>query len=381
MKGEVNVTSELGKGTEIVVRLPQKNTNAGILGKELVESLQNFRYVSYSQMKNARIEREPMPYGNVLIVDDVESNLYVAKGLLQPYKLSIDTADTGMEAIEKVKSGKVYDIIFMDHMMPEMDGVEAVKSIRESGYTNPIIALTANIIGGQAEIFLKSGFDGFISKPIDIHQLDSVLNKFIRDKQNPEVIEEVRRQYSISKISSHNTDLKMSSTMELAFARDARKKLLVLEAISKNINTATDKDLRLFTLNANAIKSVLANVGEKALSNTAYELEKAGKEGNRAVISADTQPFLDNLREIILRIESNENAITLDDEDTIYLRTKLLEFRHACTTYDKRFAKNVLSELHSKRWSHQTKEFLANLSELLLHSDFEEAVKQTDQFL
>jgi len=381
MKGEVTVSSELGKGTEFVVRLPQKSTNTGVLGKELVESLQNFRYVSYSQMKNARIEREPMPYGNVLIVDDVESNLYVAKGLLQPYKLSIDTADNGMEAIEKIKSGKVYDIIFMDHMMPEMDGVEAVKIIRESGYTSPIIALTANIIGGQAEIFLKSGFDGFISKPIDIHQLDSVLNKFIRDKQSPEVIEEIRRQYSISKISAHNTDLKMSSTTELAFARDARKKLLVLEAISRNINTATDKDLRLFTVNANAIKSVLANVGEKTLSDAAYELEKAGKDGNRAVISVDTQPFLDNLREIILKIESNENTTTSDDEDTAYLRTKLLEFRHACTTYDKKFAKNVLSELYSKRWSLQTKEFLATLSELLLHSDFEEAVKQTDQFL
>ena len=381
MKGDIVVNSEFGTGTEFIVSLPQKSTNSNIFGKKLVESLQNFRYISYSQMKNARVKREPMPYGSVLIVDDVESNLYVAKGLLQPYKLSIDTADSGLEAVEKIKSGKVYDIIFMDHMMPEMDGVEAVKIIRESGYTSPIIALTANIIGGQAEIFLKSGFDGFISKPIDIHQLDSVLNKFIRDKQSPEVIEEIRRQYSISKISAHNTDLKMSSTTELAFARDARKKLLVLEAISRNINTATDKDLRLFTVNANAIKSVLANVGEKTLSDAAYELEKAGKDGNRAVISVDTQPFLDNLREIILKIESNENTTTSDDEDTAYLRTKLLEFRHACTTYDKKFAKNVLSELYSKRWSLQTKEFLATLSELLLHSDFEEAVKQTDQFL
>jgi len=381
MKGEITVNSELGKGTEFVVRLPQKNTNTGVLGKELVESLQNFRYISYSQIKNAQIKREPMPYGNVLIVDDVESNLYVAKGLLQPYKLSIDTTDNAMDAIEKIKSGKVYNIIFMDHMMPKMDGVEAVKIIRESGYSNPIIALTANIIGGQTEIFLKNGFDGFISKPIDIHQLDSVLNKFIRDKQNPEVIEEIRRQYSISKISVRNTDFKMSSTMELAFARDARKKLLVLEAISRNINTATDKDLQLFAANANAMKSVLANVGERALSDAAYELEKAGKDGNRAVIISDTQPFLDSLREIILKIESNENATTSDEEDTAYLRTKLLEFRHACTTYDKKFAKNILSELYSRRWSHQTKEFLATLSELLLHSDFEEAIKKTDGFL
>jgi signal transduction histidine kinase/CheY-like chemotaxis protein len=381
MKGEVTVNSELGKGTEFIVRLPQKNTNSGVLGKELVESLQNFRYISYSQIKNARIEREPMPYGSVLIVDDVESNLYVAKGLLQPYKLSIDTADNGMEAIEKIKNGKVYDIIFMDQMMPEMDGVETVKIIRESGYAGSIIALTANAIGGQTEIFLKNGFDGFISKPIDIHQLNSVLNKFIRDKQSPEIILEVRRQYALSKISAHNTSFKMSSTMELAFARDAKKRLLVMESISKNINAATDEDLRLFTLNANAIKSVLANVGERALSRIAYELEMAGSDGNRAVISADTQPFVDSLHEIIQKIESNEDAASSKDEDASFLRTKLLEFRHACTAYDKKLAKNILSELYSKRWSHQTKEFLATLSELLLHSDFEEAIKRMEKFL
>jgi CheY-like chemotaxis protein len=381
MKGQVTVNSELGKGTEFIVCLPQKNTNSGILGKELVESLKNFRYISYSQVKNARIEREPMPYGNVLIVDDVESNLYVAKGLLQPYKLSIDTADSGIEAVKKVKSGKDYDIIFMDHMMPEMDGVEAVKIMRESGYTATIIALTANAIVGQSEVSLKNGFDGFISKPIDIHQLDSVLNKFIRDKQNPEVIGEIRRQYALSKISARNTSFKMSSTMELAFARDARKKLLVLEAISKNINTATDKDLQLFIANANAIKSVLANVGERTLSNIAYELEKAGRDGNRVVIFTDTPVFLDSLREIIQKIESNEDATAFYEEDTAYLRTKLLEFRHACTAYDKKNAKSILVELYSKRWSHLTKKFLATLSELLLHSDFEEAIKQTERFL
>ena len=382
MKGEVTVNSELGKGTEFVVRLPQKNTSPYVLGKELVESLQNFRYISYSQMKNAQIEREPMPYGNVLIVDDVESNLYVAKGLLQPYKLSIDTAYGGTEAIEKIKSGKVYDIIFMDHMMPKMDGIETVKIMRESGYTSPIIALTANAIGGQVEIFLKSGFDDFISKPIDIHQLDSVLNKFIRDKQSPEVIGEVRRQYAVSKISTaHNASFKMSSTMQLAFARDARNKLLVLEAISKNINAATDNDLQLFTINAGAIKNVLVNVGEKTLSEAAYELEKAGRDGNRVVIATDTQIFLNNIREIIQKIESNEDATTSEEEDAAYLRTKLLEFRHACTAYDKKLAKDILSDLYSKRWSTQTKKFLSTLSELLLHSDFEEAANQTDGFL
>jgi len=321
-----------------------------------------------------------MPYGNVLIVDDVESNLYVAKGLLQPYKLSIDTADSGAEAVEKIKKGRSYDIIFMDHMMPEMDGVETVKAIRELGYTNPIIALTANVIGGQAELFLKNGFDGFIAKPINIHQMNSVLNKFIRDKQSPEVIGEVRRQYALSKISARDTSFKMSSTMELAFARDVKKKLLVLESVSNNINTATDEDLKSFATNANALKSVLANVGERALSKVAHDLEMAGNDGNRAVISSDTPPFLDSLNEIIQKIDSEDTNV-FDDEDTEYLRTKLLEFRYACTAYDKKLAKNILSDIYSKRWSRQTKELLSTLSELLLHSDFEEAIKRVERSL
>jgi signal transduction histidine kinase/CheY-like chemotaxis protein/HPt (histidine-containing phosphotransfer) domain-containing protein len=380
MKGEMIVNSELSKGTEFIVRLPQKSTNTGVLGKELVESLQNFRYISYSQVKNVRIEREPMPYGSVLIVDDVESNLYVARGLLQPYKLSIDTADDGTEAIEKINNGNVYDIIFMDHMMPKMDGVEATKIIRKSGYTSPIVALTANAIGGQSDIFLKSGFDGFISKPIDIHQLNHVLNKFVRDKQSPEVIKEIRRQYALSKISARNPGFKMSSTMELAFVRDAEKKLFVMEAISKNIDAATEEDLQLFAINANTIKGVLANVGEKALSDAAYELEIAGKEGNREIISANTGTFLEDLREIIQNIKSGKNASDYE-EDTEYLRTQLLEFRYACTVYDRKAAKSILAGLCSKRWSYQTREVLDTLSELLLHSNFEEAIKCIERFL
>ena len=135
-----------------------------------------------------------MPYGNVLIVDDVETNIYVTKGLLSPYGLKIDSALSGFEAIDKIKSGSIYDIIFMDHMMPKMDGIEATKILRELGYICPIVALTANALVGQAEMFLANGFDDFISKPIDVRQLNAVLNKLIRDKQPPEVLEAARRQ-------------------------------------------------------------------------------------------------------------------------------------------------------------------------------------------
>jgi len=98
-----------------------------------------------SLRKKTQILRDPMPYGRVLVVDDMESNLYVAIGLMRPYGLRLDTALTGREAVDKIKSGEVYDVIFMDHMMPGMDGIEAAKLIRASGYDAPIVALTANV--------------------------------------------------------------------------------------------------------------------------------------------------------------------------------------------------------------------------------------------
>jgi len=184
MDGEIAVESAPFEGTTFTVRLPQKTTGCSdVLGKELVQNLRRFRVDSSSRMKTLNIVREYMPYGSILIVDDVESNLLVAKGLMAPYGLSIDLAMSGFEAIDKIKAGKDYDIIFMDHMMPDMDGIEAVKIIREMGYEKPIVALTANAIVGQAEEFLTNGFDDFIAKPIDTRQLNSVLNEYIRDNK------------------------------------------------------------------------------------------------------------------------------------------------------------------------------------------------------
>jgi len=182
MGGKIDVDSTPGKGSVFTVRLPQKNAGTGVLGKELAENIQKFRFTKATQVRKAQIVRTPMPYGSVLIVDDTKTNLDVAKLILSPYGLKIETANSGLEAINKIKDGKKYDIVFMDHMMPEMDGVEAVKIMRELGYKDPIVALTANAIVGQADMFLKNGFDEYISKPIDIRQLNAILNKMIRDK-------------------------------------------------------------------------------------------------------------------------------------------------------------------------------------------------------
>jgi CheY-like chemotaxis protein len=206
MDGNISVDSTPGKGTEVTVHLTQGYAGPTRLGKELAENLNKFHLSNISKMKKAPIVRELMPYGRVLVVDDMETNLYVAKGFLLPYRLTIETALSGTEAIEKIGRGNVYDVVFMDHMMPVMDGIETVKIIRGKGYTYPIVALTANAVLGQADIFMANGFDGFISKPIDIRELNASLNKFVRDRQPPEVIKAVRAAYGSDKRKSDVED-------------------------------------------------------------------------------------------------------------------------------------------------------------------------------
>ena len=117
-----------------------------------------------------------------LIVDDEPMNLVVAQGLFKEYGMDIDTADSGKEAIEKYVLGD-YDVVFMDHMMPEMDGVEAMKRLRliakDSDRKLIVIALTANALSGAKEMFMNEGFDGFIAKPVDIGQFERVMKRVL----------------------------------------------------------------------------------------------------------------------------------------------------------------------------------------------------------
>jgi signal transduction histidine kinase/CheY-like chemotaxis protein/HPt (histidine-containing phosphotransfer) domain-containing protein len=373
MNGNISVDSELGRGTTFTVYLPQKGVGAGSLGAELVETLRRFRIDGATQKKAQPIVREPMPYGSVLVVDDVETNLYVAKGLLAPYGLTIDTATSGFETIEKLSNGNVYDIIFMDHMMPKMDGIEATKIIREMGYMNPVVALTANAVAGMAEIFLRNGFDDFISKPIDIRQLNASLNKLIRDKQTPETIVAARNNSS-QKPATSMPSQSIAPELAAAFIYDAGRAVTILEEIQGKPDPLNDEDIKTYTINVHAMKSALANIGETGLSDTARMLEMAGKERNITLLSNGTPVFLDNLRAVIKKITPAEEDEEFLEEDKAYLREKLSIFQEACMAYDKKAAKELLIELKKKKWSRQTKETLNILVEHLLHSDFDEAV-------
>ncbi|MCL1928643.1 MAG: ATP-binding protein [Treponema sp.] len=399
MNGKISVESEVHKGTVFTVRIPQKDTDSGVLGRELAESLEKFQVNGVKQMKRAQVVFEPMPYGSVLVVDDVESNLYVAKGLMAPYGLTIETVMSGIDAINRIKSGSVYDLIFMDHMMPEMDGIDAAKNIRDLGYTHPIVALTANAVVGQSDIFLANGFDSFISKPIDVRQLDSTLKKYIKNKQPPEVTGTVPEQRAERRSeetqpaaaplhSWSSAPDKLIARLAKFFIRDAQKAITTLESIHEKRPSYGDDGIKLYMISVHGMKSALANIGEPDLSAVAFKLEQAAKEKNTAVMENDTPEFLSGLRKIIekLSLQDSENKKdeamneTSDDVRT-YLRGKLFVIIDACKIYDRKSAKDTITELRQKAWSPLTQELLDAMAMHLLNGDFIEMSQDAEKII
>jgi CheY-like chemotaxis protein len=181
MNGEIKAESKPYKGSLITVRIPQEIVGDEVLGKELAANLSVFHHKYITRKRSIRKKPTLIPDKRVLVVDDVETNLDIAVEYLELYGLQIETAESGGEAIAKVKTGMDYDIIFMDHMMYGLDGVETTDKIRNIGFKGPIIALTASTLKGQKEMFLVKGFDYFISKPIDAILLDEIVNKYLKD--------------------------------------------------------------------------------------------------------------------------------------------------------------------------------------------------------
>jgi signal transduction histidine kinase/DNA-binding response OmpR family regulator len=386
MYGKMEVDSKAGKGTTVTVRLPQKTDGRGIrgvLGKETVENLRQFKLINTRQIKKVQISHEYMPYGSILIVDDVETNLYVAKGLMVPYGLKIDLANNGFDAVHKIKEGNVYDIVFMDHMMPKMDGIETTKLIREMGYTKPIVALTANALAGQAEVFLQNGFDDYISKPIDIRQLNVVLIRLIRERYPADVIAAAQKEKAEIEKKQRVVQTTQQVDVQLAeiFARDAEKSVSILEdCLSRGLGN--EEDIHMYVINVHAMKSALANIGENELSAAALKLEQAGRENDINVMLEQTNDFIDKLRLIINNIKPKEEEDSENTEsDLVYLSEKLKVIKEACVAFDKKTAKNALGELREKTWSHEIKKLINSISEHLLHSEFDNASALADKYI
>jgi CheY-like chemotaxis protein/HPt (histidine-containing phosphotransfer) domain-containing protein len=312
-----------------------------------------------------------MPYGKILIVDDVETNLFTAVELMKHYKLRVETAMSGSEALGMISGGKEYDVIFMDHMMPEMDGIETTRRLRASGYTNPIVALTADDAAGQADMFIENGFDEFISKPIDICRLNSVLNKLMRGKQPLDVTASACTQKNESDTGSDANGEEGKNAqilMRESFIRDARKTAAVLDKMGGRNDYGSEDGFRKFIITVHGVKSALRSIGEIGLSELAYTLELAGRNKNIEEVTGAAPGFLNELYELIDKYEEKHS----DEHDDIEsLRGMLRSLKTLCADYDRKGALDLLAE--TTRCSRETRAVLNRIKEHVLHSDFEEA--------
>jgi CheY-like chemotaxis protein len=344
------------------------------------------------------------PGARLLIVDDIVTNLNVAKGLLSLYQTDITTATSGREAIELIKENR-YDIVFMDHMMPEMDGIEATAAIRaweaeqqERAKYVPIIALTANAVTGMKEMFLSKGFNDYLSKPIEISKLDGMMAKWIppekRVNAEPGTVPEKKAEATDIKIDGIDTARGLAMTggtdagyrkVLASFRKDALDRLPLLERVPG------EPELSLFTINVHALKSAAATIGAASVSQEAAELEAAGKAGDMARITERLPRFYRDLQNMAGQIEralqegmpgeaegGTGSAGNAGSGSCAPLFTGLAE---ALKQEDMGAIQRILGELESKPLDPETKEIISRISNAVLMAEFEDATKAAEGLL
>ena len=167
MNGKIVVQSTYGEGSRFTVAIDQKIVKTPTITIK-------------DQNEQKEVKAFDVSGKRILVVDDNKLNLKVATRLLKEYNVEIETIDSGFECIEKIKAGQTYDLILMDDMMPKMTGTETIAKLKQiEGYNIPTIALTANAISGMKEKYMKAGFDGYLSKPIDKLELNRIINDFL----------------------------------------------------------------------------------------------------------------------------------------------------------------------------------------------------------
>jgi signal transduction histidine kinase/CheY-like chemotaxis protein len=324
MGGKITVESEYGRGSVFTVEFIQGLADGRPIGEETAESLRTFQYTAEGE--NQDIVRAWMPYGTVLVVDDMPVNLQVARGLLAPYGLRVDTASSGREAVELVRGGQPrYDLIFMDHMMPDMDGLEAVRIIRneinsEYAWTVPVIALTANALAGIQDMFLANGFNGFISKPIAAAQLDDALNSWVRDRQNRETLSRAEREKNLPDASAEErcpgllegrsiAGLDLIRGMEqyggeAAYLGILRSYLIHTPPILEQLRRPSRERLGDYTVLIHGLKGSSYGICAGALGGKAAELEAAAREGDLEKVQAENAPFIAKAELLLAALEA-----------------------------------------------------------------------------
>lgn len=306
MEGTIEVESTYGKGTLFTITIPQK-----IVDKRPISEMPEI-----PQTEQKITDTFTAPGVKVLIVDDNVINRKVARGFLKNYAFDLTEAESGPEAIKLVRDVR-YDIIFMDHMMPGMDGIEAAEIIRrdcgENGTAPTMVALTANAMEGMREYFLKCGFQDFIAKPLDRKELNQLLLRWIPEKyrqmndgeEEPKPLDPAVFQIDGVDMSAamkyYSGDEEGFVDLLELYCMDGKRKVELLRELVKS-------DILRYQIEVHGLKSASANIGAMNVSAMAREQENAAAKGDREFISnqfplllAEYETLLENIGQFLER--------------------------------------------------------------------------------
>ena len=349
---------------------------------------------SYNSVDDMTV-RFTAPEAKALVVDDIHTNLKVASGLLLPYGMEVDLCGSGAEAIKAVLE-KRYDIVFMDHRMPDMDGVEATRHIRALGGEDPyyielpIVALTANAIAGIEEMFLSSGFSDYLTKPIDTVKLNTVLGKWIPKSKKtgsaahndnsdtlskPELTGVLIEGINVKKgvDLSGGTLEYFYEVLEAFLEEGAERKEVVVKCMAAG-------DLKQYTAQAHAIKGASANVGAEELSSMAAALEAAGRQENIAYFEQNHDSFVSALEQLLGAIDRQlaSREVDSDSEDGLggdagEIRSNLLELRSALGQLDFEKINSTIDLLLASSLPDNDRITVRNISKHILMFEYDDA--------
>ena len=303
------------------------------------------------------------PKARLLVVDDITTNLKVTEGLLTPYKAQVDTCLSGAEALELFKK-QPYDLIFMDHMMPDMDGIETTQAIRaieaerQDGGETPIVALTANAIRGMREMFLGKGFNDYLPKPMEIAKLNEVLKKWIpSEKQEQQGAVEEEREPGPGildglQVEGVNLDMGKKRYQGNAYLEVLRSYLTYTPPLMEKMLTLSspisEDTLKDYTITIHGLKGSSSGICAEEIAKKAEALENAARAGSLDFIRDHNPAFIEDLKILLENIKKLLEKI--QDEKTKPLAPKpdprlLAQLFEACKHYRTNIMEETLKAL------------------------------------
>lgn len=292
-----------------------------------IANILNGHPVKTASKKTDVYEDTTFPSARILIVDDNDVNSSVAKRLMEPYEMDIDVASNGFDTLT-MASAKDYDLIFLDHMMPGMDGIETVQKLRKmEGIRKnlPVIALTANVFSDAKTYFKEQGFSDFLAKPINVKELHNTLLQYLQEKAVLKIAEKKQNESFVpekiracfASLKHFNVDASLeyfdhSADFYLEMLKTFRQGLLErrneLDGIYEN------RDIKLFTIHVHAIKSASKSVGALEFSELVKIMEDFGHQNNWKSISQKYQELLDYTDLILKELDQCIKAVPVADE-------------------------------------------------------------------